>query len=343
DNGLSPTSERLLIAAGAIGAFIIVLAAVYFILRMKKIDPFSSVRNRQIRRGGSRGIYGWRRESRDRDAYMSDAPPKYREEPFDYAEFEKEGKEQREYDGAFAPSAAQQLARPETAAGQGLSRSGSQRGDLLANSAPMGYSQQQTSPETQADYNNTGRRNTMLSRQQSNATNANGTMATQGTFLSQQTTNLQNTNQMQHMSYLSSLSSGFGDGLIMPDGMTNPNSRQSQAQAPGASRFSWARTATRDRDTVYTTTSEESAPRFRTVNSWVAQQSGRIEKKQATEVPEIPNVPVPVIPNSLQIGFNHQRNMSEDPVFKFHPGDEIQISRGSRVPSEILNKKTGID
>lgn len=274
---------------------------------------------------------------------MSDAPPKYREEPFDYAEFAKEGKEQREYDGAFAPSAAQQLARPETAAGQGLSRSGSQRGDLLANSAPMGYSQQQTSPETQADYNNTGRRNTMLSRQQSNATNANGTMATQGTFLSQQTTNLQNTNQMQHMSYLSSLSSGFGDGLIMPDGMTNPNSRQSQAQAPGASRFSWARTATRDRDTVYTTTSEESAPRFRTVNSWVAQQSGRIEKKQATEVPEIPNVPVPVIPNSLQIGFNHQRNMSEDPVFKFHPGDEIQISRGSRVPSEILNKKTGID
>jgi hypothetical protein len=102
----------------------------------------------------------------------------------------------------------------------------------------------------------------------------------------------------------------------------------------------------RDRDTIYTTTSEESAPRFRTVNSWVAQQAGRADKPPATEqiIPSIPALPPTLQPGMIQnIQQNHQRNPSDDPVFTFHPGEEIQISRGSRVPSEILNKKTGIN
>lgn len=154
------------------------------------------------------------------------------------------------------------------------------------------------------------------------------------------------------MSYLSSLSSGFGDGLIIPEASTNPNSRQTyrQSQNPSAtaSRFSWARSQGQgQRDTVYTTTSEESAPRFRSVTSWVAQQTGRVQvetqKKEQGQghVPDVPAIPIPM-PLQAHAGLNHQRNLSEDPVFKFHPGEEIQISRGSRVPSVILNKKTGI-
>ena len=59
------------------------------------------------------------------------------------------------------------------------------------------------------------------------------------------------------------------------------------------------------RDTVYTATSEESAPpRFRSVNSWVQQQAGRVLKGRAgsvggeggeEEVPEMPRVPVEVL------------------------------------------------
>lgn len=62
--------------------------------------------------------------------------------------------------------------------------------------------------------------------------------------------------QRSRASELSSLSSGFGDGeLLFP---------------PSA----------RNRDTVYTATSEDQPARFRTVSSWVDQQKGRIHRAQ---------------------------------------------------------------
>jgi hypothetical protein len=301
---------------------------------MKKIDAFSKLRNRKIRKGGNRDIYGWRRD----DQYSTDAPPKY---PGEAESYVYPSNEKSIPDGFFSPAALPPLAIPETAAT--LSRQNPVREAPSNNVSPLTYTpspQQGTLSSTQAFYNTSPKtQNDPLTRQTSDA---NQTMRSQNTFASQQTSNLNEPNQREvgRMSYLSSLSSGFGDGLIIPES-TNPNSRQTyrQSQNPGAGRFSWARSQGQ-RDTVYTATSEESVPRFRTVTSWVAQQTGRVERQKQVDN-EIPNVPA--IPMPLQAGLNHQRNISEDPVFKFHPGEEIQISRGSRVPSEILNKKTGVN
>lgn len=170
-----------------------------------------------------------------------------------------------------------------------------------------------------------------LSQPNSNYNNT----GTQNTFLTMQTSDVYDPGQREvnHLSYLSSLSSGFGDGLIVPESTVNgaqPGYRQSR-------KFSWV-TSVRDRDTIYTQASVESAPRFRSVNSWVAQQSSRLERPQEYDV----GVPaMPSLPPSLQIGVDHQRKASEDPAFRAHPGDEIPISGGSRVPSEILDKKIG--
>jgi hypothetical protein len=340
---------------------------------MKKIDAFAKFRGRKVRRGGDRGLYGWRRN----DRYLTDAPPQYPGGPetYGYLGDEKSMPAHQKTDGFFSPVVLPPLAIPETAAT--LSRADSQRQNqvrevLSDNQMPYGYTtspQQGTVSATQAFYNsspsttvspltpnpqqgslsatqafyNTNpqtHQNDLLTRQISDA---NQTMRSQNTFVSAQTSNLNDSNQREvgRVSYLSSLSSGFGDGLIIPEA-TNPNSRQTyrQSQNPNGARFSWARSQGQ-RDTVYTTTSEESAPRFRTVTSWVAQQTGRVEKQKQVDN-EIPNVPA-LPPMPLQAGLNHQRDISEDPIFKFHPGEEIQISRGSRVPSEILNKKTGIN
>ena len=105
--------------------------------------------------------------------------------------------------------------------------------------------------------------------------------------------------QVNRGSELSSLSSGFGDGgdMVLPDGaavLLGPpppaaaNPRQSRHLTE---RSSWMRSVAgagggrRDsrgsgagRDTVYTQASEDAVPRFRTVSSWVNQQTGRIRR-----------------------------------------------------------------
>lgn len=147
--------------------------------------------------------------------------------------------------------------------------------------------------------------------------------------------------EANHISYLSSISSGFGDSLVMPDDSAPP-------QIP-VSRFSWttaSQGAPQNRDTIYTTTSEETAPRFRTVKSWVAQQTGRMERKQSNmEVPAMPEIPISYthrsqVPDPL-FAEAHRRKASENPAFRHHPGDEIEFGRGSRVPSSILDRSVG--
>lgn len=74
----------------------------------------------------------------------------------------------------------------------------------------------------------------------------------------------------------SSLSSAFGNGTHIPPTPLHPPPRV--AIQPPSSEASY-----RQRDTIYTQASEAStAPRFRTVNSWVRQQT----RKRADEVPE---------------------------------------------------------
>ncbi|KAG8165955.1 hypothetical protein KVR01_004507 [Diaporthe batatas] len=114
-----------------------------------------------------------------------------------------------------------------------------------------------------------------------------------------------NRRQVYRASELSSLSSGFGDEdiIVPPPAATRPpgapgTSRLSYQQTPGVSRKNSVANASEagnsNRDTVYTTTSEDMPPRFRTVNSWVNQQTGRVrraEQRANEEIPPVPSMP----------------------------------------------------
>ncbi|CAG8976253.1 hypothetical protein HYALB_00009428 [Hymenoscyphus albidus] len=354
--GLSPLAERLLIAAGAIGTFIIIMTIVYLVLIRKRIDPWGKVRNRKIRRGGNRDFYGWRKGDNSHEA-----PPLYSGDEYGYPVEKKDLGYQ--YDPPYSPTVKAATLAPLTIpnVSKKLVNTGSRENS--PDQAQIGLAFGTYSPHESpisgppASYNNAGRRNTLLGRRPSDANtnygltqNSMGTNfqsanqdyatadsnLTQNTMLTQPTTNLQPTNQdLSHMSYLSSLSSGFGDGLMVePTDPIGPVQGYRQSRAPGT--FSWMQPTGQhrgNRDTISTTTSEESAPRFRTVNSWVAQQASQVNgaKTDDSNIPDVPTIPR-----------NFERKLNEDPVFKFHPGQEVQISRGSRVPSEILNRKTGI-
>lgn len=99
------------------------------------------------------------------------------------------------------------------------------------------------------------------------------------------------------MSEVSSISSGFGDGdIIFPPPATVPKAAETRAPDTGeVSRFSWMSRGGR-RDTVFTTTSEDRPARFRTINSWIDQQRGRVKRADTRarargEVPVMPAIP----------------------------------------------------
>lgn len=114
-----------------------------------------------------------------------------------------------------------------------------------------------------------------------------------------------NRRQVYRASELSSLSSGFGDeDIIVPPpaatrqpGAPNP-SRLTYQQTPSVSRknsvANLSEAGNSNRDTVYTTTSEDMPPRFRTVSSWVNQQTGRVRRAEQRSNEDIP--PVPTMP-----------------------------------------------
>lgn len=126
---------------------------------------------------------------------------------------------------------------------------------------------------------------------------------------------LPNTVGARRISDLSSLSSGFGDGdinIVIPGHLSRKSVISSKRHTAVTTnnlerkRGSTATVATTRsngsgrRDTVYTEASEDSPPRFRTVNSWVRQQTGRVtrEKQREEDVArttgEAP--PVPALP-----------------------------------------------
>lgn len=106
-------------------------------------------------------------------------------------------------------------------------------------------------------------------------------------------------------SELSSISSGFGDGdIILPppaaaqsDMGPRPFSfmkKQNLSRSNSVANRSEAG-SNGQRDTVYTTTSEDMPVRYRSVNSWVNQQTGRAqrqaERSDAEDVPPVPDLP----------------------------------------------------
>lgn len=107
-------------------------------------------------------------------------------------------------------------------------------------------------------------------------------------------------------SELSSLSSGFGDGdIIMPPpaalqgGDPSGVSHFNYQQVPNVGRKDSIANASEAggsyRDTVYTTTSEDMPTRYRTVKSWVSQQTGRIQRAARRAEEDAPP-PVPTMP-----------------------------------------------
>lgn len=110
------------------------------------------------------------------------------------------------------------------------------------------------------------------------------------------------------LSEVSSLSSGFGDGEIVVTQPlpAPPRAAASQPSAPsprGSARYSrppsWVSQAESRRETMYTNTSEDRPARFRTLSSWVNQQSGRV-KRQDSRAQERGEIPVmPAIPGEM--------------------------------------------
>ncbi|KAM3537505.1 hypothetical protein ARSEF1564_009571 [Beauveria bassiana] len=135
----------------------------------------------------------------------------------------------------------------------------------------------------------------------------------------------------RRISDLSSLSSGFGDGdIFVPSKQArksttssklqnvmshsdnnndnnNNNNNNNNSNSSSNNRHSTATTVTTTttrgdtrRDTVFTEASEDSPPRFRTVNSWVRQQSGRVKRAKQREQDAADESgtppPVPAIP-----------------------------------------------
>lgn len=331
-----------------------VAAAIWFFARMQKIDLFAPLRNRKIERGGSRGWYGWRKQQED---YYADPPPKYSGA---YPTEEKPlAVQQPPMDAFYNATNMPRMATPAASAAA-LSRANSERQELvrealLDNPAPFGMSppvQQALAPKQQGQVPQTfysaGEQTGSLSRNGTQTTQVSAGYNNAGT---QQTFRTQggydpNQREVNHLSYLSSLSSGFGDGLIIPE-PTVVGAGEPRQSYRNTRKFSWMTQQGRasgpvgDRDTVYTSASIETAPRFRTIHSWVAQQTGRVERRVQSDA-EVPSMPA--IPHPLQAGGGvHQRNQSEDPAFQHHPGDEINIGRGSRVPSSILDRKINVN
>ncbi|TGO89517.1 hypothetical protein BPOR_0105g00010 [Botrytis porri] len=327
EGDLSPLAEKLLISAGSIAIFVIFGAIIYLVIRMKKLNRLA---RGEISEEEARW-YGWRRNRGGPGRPPSYASGKVSQNGYPIDEKFTE----REMGGFYNSESKSSLERPGSATVnlRGL-RTDLQRQNSIRSSqsgsgmsaSPVAGPGQSYGPSSNMDYyySQTG---TMRSQQSGQSSNAYDPSQ----------------REVNHMSYLSSISSGFGDSLVMPDDSAPP-------QIP-VSRFSWttaSQGAPRNRDTIYTTTSEETAPRFRTVNSWVAQQTGRVERKQQSdmEIPAMPEIPISYthrsqVPEPL-FTEGHQRNLSENPAFRHHPGDEIELGRGSRVPSSILDRKMGI-
>jgi hypothetical protein len=105
--------------------------------------------------------------------------------------------------------------------------------------------------------------------------------------------------QVNRLSDLSSISSGFGDGdIVVPETVLKPEAAVTQTTQSTnfLTRFSWmSRRDAGDRETVYTQSDDRPA-KYRSIGSWVNQQTGRLkraeERGQAdAEAPPVPNIP----------------------------------------------------
>ncbi|KAI9672449.1 MAG: hypothetical protein M1829_004528 [Trizodia sp. TS-e1964] len=134
--------------------------------------------------------------------------------------------------------------------------------------------------------------------------------------------------------------------------------------APKVSRFSWTdsqgpRSSRSGHESI--ATSIESAPRFRSIHSWVEVQRDRAERAAARkhqgheeEMPEIPEgfaqsfaassneeAPSPS-PKKSKNTTGHTRSNTNATVFRYHPGEKVNLHRASLVESIVLDTKLGL-
>ncbi|KAG9246037.1 hypothetical protein BJ878DRAFT_478703 [Calycina marina] len=365
ENGMQTATQNLLVAVGTIGALIITFTVIFIVARMTKMDLFKFFRGRELRKGENGGWYGWHKK------YDLGPPPQYTSEaPFSsYSYFSEEkgsmvqGSKDREkpqspsepqvnqsrqsgmqeLETSLAPLSqvspmsiifpTLHVANPDShlslspgfAPGVVMPSSNEQDTPDHANSMSRDATQMDDSLYAKlGDYNNTYNINVDNS-----------------TFISNNTVNDAYDpaqSDVNHLSYLSSISSGFGDQMLVPKVPPTPTSAYAMIKSNRMSRnFSWVQPSA-NRDTTYSTASVETAPHFRTVNSWVAQQAGRAQRRPSRPDDEIPQMPE--IPNGMKA---HQRNQSEYPAFSQHPGDEFELQKGSRTQSATLDRKIGLE
>ncbi|KAI2639581.1 hypothetical protein GGS26DRAFT_587032 [Hypomontagnella submonticulosa] len=286
--GLDPTAEDLLIAAGAIGAFILFCFVGWIVYRASK-------RSKGGKLNGGKGMgfidkLVWRRREPvrgtldGRTLYLSnEAPPIY---------------EKGEYvtSGTFYGPGKAYPAVPATVI---RSVAGSETGTLekLPNSDPVlvtvidQYAPGNEDARSNGDVNLTMR---------SQVSQPYYTVSE----LNRQPTDTFNTAKRagNRTSELSSISSGFGDGDIIippPLAVNKPLPVQEPGHLPA--RDSWISRNNSKRETVYTEASEDRPARFRSISSWVNQQAGRA-KRAGSRARERGEVPVmPAIPGELSV------------------------------------------
>ncbi|OTB08413.1 hypothetical protein M426DRAFT_317032 [Hypoxylon sp. CI-4A] len=291
--GLDPTAEHLLIAAGAIGAFILFCFIGWIVYRVLKRSrgPGRSMGfiDRFRRKEPMEGTWD------GRTMYMAnEAPPLY--EKGEYGTMQS---------GNYYAAGKPYPPGPGSLARSGSVASNSQTGTLrqMPNENPaLASIIDQYQPSNQGTLNNN---------------NINLTLGSQVTqpYYTQSDVALQPPDSYAKRvnnrdSELSSISSGFGDGdIIIPPPpaaaaaaankpLPQPATAEAEAEAadrPGA-RDSWMSREGDRRETVYTTTSEDRPARFRSITSWVNQQAGRAKRagsraRERGEVPVMPAVP----------------------------------------------------
>jgi hypothetical protein len=305
-----------------LGALVLVTFGLYVILRMMKIDVLANLKKGRWQRNS------WKAQKLSDDRNEWNPETAY--------PVEKTVSQQHKLAAFFTPTPRLDTNFPAPAAVAAIDRANTERQDLARDSLfqdPKLYSLSPTQP---------------LRVLNPDPVQPNATFSFYNVQPPPQARQPSVVYNSQRVSDLSSLSSGFGDAHIdVPEsGPTPPNTlnnaRKSLAYRASRnnylSRSSWA---TRDRDTVYTNASEEQPPRFRTVNSWVNQQSRSVARKRENDA-EIDNMPELGGSKDASVA-NHRRGTSEvtNAAFKAHPGDEVEVGRGSRVPSAILDRKFG--
>ncbi|KAI1464988.1 uncharacterized protein F4812DRAFT_462309 [Daldinia caldariorum] len=279
---LNPTAEHLLIAAGAIGAFILFCFIGWVIYRV-----FKKTKGQSIGIGGGMGFIDKFNERRrgpvdDRALYVSnEAPPLYEK-------------------GEYGTMQSGTFYGPNKVHPSG---NGSITHSVVANSEPGALRQLPDS-------------NPPLASVVDQYAVGNGVAAYNGdinmTMRSQVTQPYYNESELVRQppeiysapkragtrtSEISSISSGFGDGDIIvppPSGAEKPAPVQVEENA--TARDSWISRPGERRETVYTEASEDRPARFRSITSWVNQQAGRAKRahsraQERGEVPVMPAVP----------------------------------------------------